>query len=133
MSYTNNPRSILAGAGITIAPTTGTGANTITISTSGTEIVTVRTDPLAAVTVLTSDEVVSCTNAGPVTVTLPIGVQGQLFYIKDGSGTASLVNPITINPQVGDTVDLGPSGLIDSVFGSVSLVFDDTGSNWLVI
>ena len=30
MSYTNNPTAILAGTGITVTPTTGTGANTIT-------------------------------------------------------------------------------------------------------
>ena len=35
MSYTNNPTSILAGPGITVTPTTGTGANTVTISADG--------------------------------------------------------------------------------------------------
>ena len=42
MSYTNNPTSILAGAGITVTPTTGTGANTITIAASGVQSLAVR-------------------------------------------------------------------------------------------
>lgn len=36
MSCTNNPRSILAGSGITSTPSTGTGSNIITIATADT-------------------------------------------------------------------------------------------------
>ena len=107
MSYTNNPLSILPGAGITITPTTGTGANTITISTAGPEIVGVRIAIVTPVVVAAAtDEVVSVEVPGPVAVavTLPAGVTGQTFVIKDGLGLAAPATPITITPTAVTTL-----------------------------
>lgn len=132
MSYTNNPTSILAGAGITVTPTTGTGANTITISSSGPEFLTVAVVTTTPVTVLPTDEVISVEVPGPVAVAvnLPAGVQGQVFYIKDGLGLASPATPITITPAAG-TIDGAATATINAPFGSLTLVY--SGVEWKLL
>ena len=134
MSYTNNPTSILAGAGITIAPTTGTGANTITISSSGISPLAVRIAVATPVTVsATTDEVISVQVPGPVAVAvnLPAGVLGQVFTIKDGLGLAAPATPITITPGGGDVIDSAATATINAPFGSLTFVFD--GGQWILI
>lgn len=132
MSYTNNPTSILAGTGITIAPTVGTGANTITISASGAQIVTVRTAVATPVAVVVTDDVVSVEVPGPVAVavTLPAGVTGQIFNIKDGLGLAAPATPITITPAAG-TIDGAATATINAPYGSVTLVY--SGTEWKIL
>ena len=133
MSYTNNPTSILAGAGITITPTTGTGANTITISTAGPEILGVRIAVATPVTVVAAtDEVVSVEVPGPVAVAvnLPAGVTGQVFYIKDGLGLAAVATPITITPAAG-TIDGAATATINAPYGALTLVY--SGTEWKLL
>jgi hypothetical protein len=134
MSYTNNPTSILAGAGITVTPVTGTGANTITISSSGVEPVAVRVAVATPITIsATTDEVISVQVPGPVAVAtnLPAGVLGQVFTIKDGLGLAAPATPITITPAGADTIDGAATATINAPFGSLTLVFD--GAQWILI
>jgi hypothetical protein len=134
MSYTNNPTSILAGAGITITPTTGTGANTITISSSGVSPLAVRIAVATPVTVSAiTDEVISVQVPGPVpvAVNLPAGVAGQVFTIKDGLGLASNPNPITITPAGADLIDGAATAIINTSFGSLTMVFD--GGQWILV
>ena len=133
MSYTNNPTSILAGAGITVTPTVGTGANTITISTTGPEFLGVRiavATPIAVVAA--TDEVISVEVPGPVAVAvnLPAGVTGQVFYIKDGLGLAAPATPITITPAAG-TIDGAATATINAPFGSLTLVY--SGVEWKIL
>ena len=133
MSYTNNPTSILAGAGITIAPTTGTGANTITISSSGVQSVAVRIAVATPVTVSgTTDDVVAVQLPGPVAVAvnLPAGVAGKVITIKDGLGLAAPATPITVTPAAG-TIDGAATATINAPFGSLTLVYD--GVQWILI
>lgn len=132
MSYTNNPTSILAGSGITIAPTAGTGANTVTISASGTQIVTVRIAVATPDTVLVTDNVVSVEVPGPVAVAvnLPVGVTGQIFNIKDGLGLAAPATPITITPSAG-TIDGAATATINAPYGSLTLVY--SGVEWKIL
>lgn len=132
MSYSNNPSSIVAGTGISITPTTGTGVNEITISALGTQLVTTRIATATPVTVTNSDDVVSVqvTPAAPVAVNLPVGVNGRVFNIKDGLGNASPLNPITITPAAG-TIDGAATAVINLPFGSLTLVYD--GVQWLII
>ena len=132
MSYTNNPTSILAGAGITVTPTTGTGANTVTISTTGPEILNVAIVTTTPVTVLGTDEVVSVEVPGPVAVAvnLPAGVTGQVFYIKDGLGLAAVATPITITPAAG-TVDGAATATINAPYGALTLVY--SGVEWKIL
>ena len=133
MSYTNNPTSIIAGAGITVTPTSGTGANEITITASGVPIVAVRIATTTPVTVSgTTDDVVAVQVPGPVAVavTLPAGVLGKELTIKDGLGLASPATPITITPAAG-TIDGAATATINAPFGSLSLVYD--GVQWLIV
>ena len=132
MSYTNNPTSILAGAGITVAPTAGTGAQTITISSSGAQIVAVRVAVATPVAVVNTDDVVDIAVPGPVAVAvnLPAGVLGRVFNIKDGLGLASVVTPITITPAAGN-IDGAATATIDTPYGSLTLVYN--GTQWIIL
>jgi len=133
MSYSNNPTSILAGSGITITPTTGTGSNTITVSASGGGFVDIRTAVATPITVVAAtDNVVDVAVPGPVAVavTLPAGVLGQQFTIKDGLGLASPATPITITPTAG-TIDGAATAVINAPYGSLTLVYN--GTQWLII
>lgn len=134
MSYQNNPTSILAGAGITVAPVVGTGVNTITISSSGVIPLAVRVAVATPVAVVAAtDEVISIQVPGPVAVavTLPAGVLGQVFTLKDGLGLASPATPITITPNGADTIDGAATATINAPFGSLTLVFD--GAQWILV
>ena len=133
MSYTNNPTSILAGAGITVTPTVGTGANTITIAANGPDILGVRIAVATPITVVAAtDEVISVEVPGPVAVAvnLPAGVTGQVFYIKDGLGLAAPATPITITPAAG-TIDGAATATINAPFGSLTLVY--SGVEWKIL
>ena len=133
MSYANNPTSILAGAGITVTPTTGTGANTITISASGIVTLAIRNALVTPVVVsAATDDVVSVQVPGPVpvAVTLPVGVLGQSFTIKDGLGLASPITPITITPTAG-TIDGAVAAVINVPYGSLTVVYN--GTQWLIL
>jgi hypothetical protein len=133
MSYTNNSLSIAAGAGITVTPTTATGATTLTISSAGPEILGVRIAVATPVTVVAAtDEVVSVEVPGPVAVAvnLPAGVTGQVFYIKDGLGLAAPATPITITPTAG-TIDGAATATINAPYGSLTLVY--SGVEWKLL
>ena len=133
MSYTNNPTSIVAGTGITITPTAGTGANTITVAATGTTSLAIRiatTTPIAVNGA--TDDVISVQVPGPVpvAVTLPVGVTGAAFTIKDGLGLASVATPITITPTAG-TVDGAATATISAPYGALTFIYD--GVEWLII
>ena len=133
MSYLNNPTSILAGSGITVTPTTGTGANTITISASGGGFVDIRTAVATPITVVAAtDNVIDVAVPGPVAVavTLPAGVLGQEFTIKDGLGLASIATPITITPTAG-TIDGAATATISAPYGALTFVYN--GTEWLIV
>lgn len=133
MSYTNNPTSILAGAGITVTPTTGVGANTITISSSGAAFVDIRTAVTTPVTVVAAtDNIIDVAVPGPVAVAvnLPAGVLGQEFTIKDGLGLAAPATPITITPTAG-TIDGAAAATINAPYGSLTFVYN--GTQWLIL
>lgn len=132
MSYTNNPTSILAGSGITVTPTTGTGANTITVSATGPDFLNVAIVTTTPVTVLGTDEVVSVEVPGPVAVAvnLPASVTGQAFYIKDGLGLAAPATPITITPAAG-TIDGSATATINAPYGALTLVY--SGVEWKIL
>lgn len=132
MSYTNNPTSILAGSGIVVTPTTGTGANTITISSTGPDILNVTIAVATPVAVTPTDEVVSVEVPGPVAVAvnLPAGVLGQVFYVKDGLGLAAPATPITITPAAG-TIDGAATATIDAPYGALTLVY--SGVEWKIL
>lgn len=132
MSYTNNPTSILPGSGITITPSFGTGANTITISASGSQFLAVAVETTTPIAVAPTDDVISVEVPGPVAVAvnLPAGVTGQVFNIKDGLGLASIATPITVTPAAG-TIDGAATAVINAPYGSLQLVY--SGVEWKIL
>ena len=132
MSYINNPTSILAGAGITVTPTTGTGANQITISASGTQTVAVRNAIVTPVVLNGTDDVVSVQVPGgvAVAVTLPAGTLGRTYTVKDGLGLASALAPITITAAAG-TIDGAATATINAPYGALTFVYN--GTQWLIL
>ena len=132
MSYTNNPRSIIAGTGIVVSPTTGTGANTVTITANGLALEPVRIALVSPDTVLATDSIVSyqLTVPGAVAVTLPAGVTGTVYYLKDGTGDAA-ANNITITPNGADTIDDAATATINTNYGALTLAY--TGAKWEIL
>lgn len=134
MSYTNLPTGILAGSGITITPTSGTGSNTITISASGIFTSVIRNAVATPVVVNGTDEVVSVQVPGPVAVAvavnLPAGITGRTYVIKDGLGLAAPATPITITPAAG-TIDGAATATINVPYGSLTLIYN--GTQWLIL
>lgn len=132
MSYTNLPTGILAGTGITVTPTTGTGSNTITISASGLFTSVIRNAVATPITINGTDEVVSVQVPGPVAVavTLPVGVTGRTYVVKDGLGLAAPATAITITPAAG-TIDGAATATIDVPYGSITLIYN--GTQWLIL
>jgi hypothetical protein len=132
MSYTNNTAAIVGGSGITIVPSIGIGAKLITISASGTQTVAIRNAIVTPVVLTSADAVVSVQVPGgvAVAVTLPAGILGQQFTIKDGLGLATPLLPITITPAAG-TIDGALGAIIDAAYGSLTLVYN--GTQWLII
>ena len=134
MSYTNLPTAIIAGTGIVIAPTVGTGSNTITISATGTITSAIRNAVATPVTVNGTDEVVSVQVPGPVAVAvavnLPVGVLGRTYVIKDGLGLAAPATAITITPAAG-TIDGAATATINVPYGSLTLIYN--GTQWLIL
>jgi hypothetical protein len=134
MAYTNNSLSIAAGAGITVTPVTATGATTITISSSGVLTYAVRVAVATPVAVsATTDDVISVQVPGPVAVavTLPAGVLGKTFTIKDGLGLAAPATPVTITPNGAEIIDGAATATINAPYGSLTLVYD--GTQWILI
>lgn len=132
MSYSNNPRSIIAGTGITVSPTTGTGANTVTITSNGLALEPVRIATTTPDTVLATDSIVSYQLAAPgaVAVALPAGVTGTVYYLKDGTGDAA-TNTITITPNGAETIDDAATATINTNYGALTLAY--TGAKWEII
>ena len=132
MSYTNNPRSIIAGTGIVVAPTTGTGAQTVTITANGLALEPVRIALVSPDTVLSTDSIVSyqLTVPGAVAVALPAGITGTMYFLKDGTGDAA-ANPITITPNLLETIDDAATATINANYGSLTLIY--TGAKWEIL
>lgn len=86
------------------------------------------TDVIADYTALAADYFLCVLTVAPVTVTLPIGVLGKVYIIKDCGGNANLA-PITIQ-GTGQNVDSG-TATINAPFGSVTVVFN--GIDWSII
>lgn len=69
----------------------------------------------------------TATNA--VTITLPTGVLGTVYIVKDCSGDAA-TNPITVDGTGGQLVD-GSSATINSPYGAIQLIFN--GAEWSIV
>jgi hypothetical protein len=106
----------LAGPGINISNTPGQ----ITISSYGADLISVY-GTNTSYTATANDEYIGVSSASAVTITLPLGVAGRVYTIKDEYGQGS--GKITIQPQAGEKIDNSTNYIISVPYQSVSTVF----------
>lgn len=83
----------------------------------------------ATYTALATDYFLCVDVAAPVTITLPTGILGTVYVIKDCDGDSN-TNNITIQGTDGQLVD-GSTAIINTPYGSISLIFN--GTDWNIV
>lgn len=116
--------SLTAGDGITISGSTGN----ITLSASGADLIS-TIGVTGSYTATVNDEYIGVYSAAAVTISLPAGVTGRVYTIKDEYGQGS--GKITIKPFGTEKVDNATTYIISVPNQSVSLVF--RGGQWRLI
>lgn len=115
---------LVAGSGISLSTSSGT----ITVSSTGADLINTYGTSINY-TATIDDEYIGVNSESSVTITLPSGVSGRTYTIKDELGRDS--GKITIQPQTGQLID-GKSNYVISVdYQSVNLVF--RGGKWWII
>jgi len=127
VSFTTNNTgvlSVIAGNGITVSNATGN----VTISSSGSDFINTHGTAISY-TATSTDEYIGVTSSNAVTITLPVGINGRVYTIKDenGSGTGS----ITITPSSGELIDGSSSYTMIIPYESVTVVF--RASQWHIM
>jgi hypothetical protein len=122
--YNTGVTSLTAGPGISLTANTGN----IIISSYGADLINV-VGVTNSYTATLNDEYIGVYSASAVTVTLPTGVNGRVYTIKDEYGQGS--GKITVQPQSGQTIDGKVNYIISVPNQSVGLVFRSTGW-WLI-
>lgn len=115
---------IVAGIGISISANT----DFITISSTGADLINVY-GTTTSYTATLDDEYIGVSSASAVTITLPAGIAGRVYIIKDEFGQGS--GKITIQPQSGQNIDGKPTYVISVPNQSVSVVF--RAGQWRII
>ena len=115
---------LIAGPGISLSNNTGT----IVISASGADLISVYGTNVSY-TATTQDEYIGVSSASALTITLPTGTNGRVYYIKDEFGQGS--GKITIRPQTGELIDGKTTYVIGVPYQSVNVVFR-AGSWWII-
>jgi len=121
--------SLTAGVGITLSASTGN----ITISTTGTTFInTVQTLGPTYTATLTDDYIGVYSNAA-VIVSLPVGINGRQYSIKDEYGQGS--GKITVTPNGSEKIDNANTYIISVPFASITVVYRGGGSapGWHII
>lgn len=116
--------SLVAGPGITLSNSTGV----ITIGANVADLINVLGTNVSY-TATANDEYIGVSSASATTITLPSGVSGRVYYIKDEFGQGS--GKITIKPQNGDLIDGKTSYIISVPYQSVNVVFR-AGGWWII-
>lgn len=116
--------SLSAGDGISLTSSTGN----ITISASGADLIS-TIGVTGSYTATANDEYIGVYSASAVTITLPIGITGRVYTIKDEYGQGS--GKITISPSGSELIDNKINYIISVPNQSVSVVF--RGGQWRII
>lgn len=82
----------------------------------------------ATYTALDTDYFLCVQTISQVVITLPIGILGTVYVIKDCTGNAASISPIIIQ-GTGQNVDIG-TATINVPFGSITVVFN--GTEWSI-
>lgn len=112
--------SLTAGSGISISTSTGN----VLISATGADLINVIR-VTANYTATLTDEYIGVYSATATTITLPAGVNGRVYTIKDEYGQGS--GKITLQPQTGEKIDNSNTYIISVPYQSVSIVYRGTG------
>jgi hypothetical protein len=115
---------LTAGPGISLSGPTGN----ITISSTGADLINVY-GTTTSYTASLDDEYIGVNSSAAVTITLPAGVDGRVYHIKDERGQGS--GKITIQPQIGELIDNANSYVIGIPYQAVSTVFR-SGKWWII-
>lgn len=115
---------IIAGSGITVTYSTGF----ITLTSEGADLMHVYGTTIDYIATIT-DEYIGVNSTGAITITLPFGIDGRVYTIKDEHGQGS--GKITIQPQTGEFIDNKLNYVISVPYQSVNAVFR-AGSWWLI-
>lgn len=116
--------SLTAGPGINLDAATGN----ITISSYGADLINVY-GTTTSYTATIDDEYIGVSSAAAVTITLPTGVDGRVYIIKDEYGQGS--GKITIQPQSGILIDKKTNYIISVPNQSVNVVYR-AGGWWII-
>lgn len=116
--------SLTAGDGITLSGSTGN----ITVSASGADLIA-TIGVTGNYTATANDEYIGVYSAAAVTISLPVGITGRVYTIKDEYGQGS--GKITIKPFGTEKIDNAVSYIISVPNQSVSIVF--RGGQWRII
>lgn len=115
---------LIAGPGINLSATTGN----ITVSATGADLLNVY-GTTTNYTATLNDEYIGVNSSGSVTITLPVGVDGRVYSIKDEHGQGS--GKITIQPAAGEKIDNSNAYIIGVPYQCVSIVF--RAGQWRII
>ena len=116
--------SVVAGDGISVSSSTGY----ITISASGADLIS-TIGVTGSYTATESDEYIGVYSASAVTISLPVGITGRVYTIKDEYGQGS--GKITIKPSGLEKIDNANNYIISVPYQAISVVF--RGGQWRII
>jgi hypothetical protein len=127
VSFTINNTGVLsltAGPGITIDQSTGD----VVISSIGADFISVYGTTVDYTATL-NDEYIGVFSTSPVVISLPTGIDGRVYTIKNEYGNNS--GTITIQPVSGENIDGRPNYVMRSPYQSVNIV--SRAGNWWII
>ena len=116
--------SVIAGAGVSVSNSTGY----ITISATGADLIA-TIGVTNNYTATADDEYIGVFSVAAVTISLPIGITGRVYTIKDEYGQGS--GKITIQPNGTEQIDNKTNYIISVPNQSVSIVY--RGGQWRII
>ena len=115
---------LLAGPGISLSTSSGS----ITISSYGADLINVY-GTTTSYTATPTDEYIGVSSVNAVTITLPSGVNGRVYTIKDEYGQGS--GKITVQPKAGELIDSKLNYVISIPYQSINAVFRN-GKWWII-
>ena len=115
---------LTAGDGISLSGSTGN----ITISSFGADLINTY-GTTTNYTATATDEYIGVYSISNLKITLPTGITGRVYYIKDEYGQGS--GKITIQPQTGELIDGKTNYVISVPYQCVAVVF--RAGQWRII